>query len=63
MKTEYIEKIWSEMEDVLFIEGDDKELELAEDYHFFEKGTSRLYIWRWFDDNHPKGVAYLIWKT
>jgi len=60
MKPEYIEKIWNEMEDVLFIEGEDEELELAEDYHLFEKGTPRLHLWRWFDDIHPKGVYWLF---
>ena len=31
------------------------------DYYFsFPAGTDRLDIWRWFDERHSKGVAYLL---
>ena len=38
-------------------------MEIARDYFVFEKGTPQNNIWNWFDENHPKGVGYLIWKT
>lgn len=28
----------------------------------FPAGTSRVDIWRWFDERHSKGIAYLIYN-
>lgn len=59
------------LEDVPFNEDADGRLVLANDYRFmvgsreiamFPKGTDREEIWHWFDENHPKGVAYLLYR-
>ena len=55
-----IEKVWEGLEDIPFYEDEDGELYIEEDYLIFEKGTSRESIWRWFDERHSKGVAYLL---
>ena len=57
---ETVEKMWRDLEDVPFDEDKNKELILAENFYDFEKGTEREEIWYWFDENHPKGVAYLL---
>ncbi len=56
-----LEKIWDELEDVLFDEDDNGELVLADNWYLFSKGTSREDIWHWFDERHSKGVAWLIY--
>ena len=56
-----LEKIWDELEDVLFDEDDDGELILADDWYLFAKGTTRTDIWHWFDDRHSKGIAWLLY--
>jgi len=57
-----IEKLWTELEDVLFDEDSNGELILADDWFWFEKGTSREEIWQWFDDSHTKGVGWLLYE-
>ena len=61
-KDEEIKLLWNSLEDVLFDEDEYKELVLAEEFHCFEKGTPRNYIWNWFDENHSKGIGYLMWN-
>jgi hypothetical protein len=57
-----LEAQWRELEDAPFDESDESPsgLILAEKWREFPKGTDREDIWRWFDDRHSKGVAYLI---
>jgi hypothetical protein len=55
-----LEKVWDELEDVLFDEDDNGELVLADNWYLFAKGTSREDIWHWFDERHSKGVAWLL---
>ena len=55
-----LEKLWDELEDVLFIEDEDKALILASDWNDFEAGTTREAIWYWFDEHHSKGVGWLL---
>lgn len=66
-----VEGFWKNLEDVPFNEDADGRLVLANDYRFmvgnremamFPKGTDREEIWHWFDENHPKGVAYLLYR-
>ena len=74
-KDSQIEHIWEEFEDVLFVEGkdlyeednekykdwkDSSTLVLASDWRDFEAGTSVEEIWYWFDENHSKGVGWLM---
>ena len=55
-----IEKIWEDLEDVLFLEDDDKSLYLADDWFIFPAGTYREAIWEWFNQNYSKGLQALI---
>lgn len=55
-----MEKFWESLEDVPFIENENKELVLDGEFLFFEKGTPVEVIWSFFDKNHSKGVAYLM---
>ncbi len=66
-----VEGFWKNLEDVPFNEDADGRLVLANDYRFmvgsreiamFPKGTDREEIWHWFDENHPKGVAHLLYR-
>jgi len=57
MTDKQIEKLWKQFSDVPCTNDDLIDV----DFHIWEKGTDRIeVIWRWFDDNHSKGVAYLL---
>ena len=60
-----VEKLWNELEDVLFIEdnnsGDSCGLVLANNWNIWEKGTTRDEIWRWFNQNHSFGLGWLVY--
>lgn len=57
-----VEQKWIELEDILFDEDeDDKELYLHDNWFLFNKGTHREDIWHWFDQNHSRGVAWLLY--
>lgn len=57
-----LERKWKELEDIPFDEADSPSgLILAEDWWGFSKGTDREEIWHAFDDNHSKGVAFLLY--
>jgi len=67
MRDKELEKYWMELEDVLFVEDNEsdssfKELVLNEKWLHFEKGTDRESIWHWFDENHSKGVGWLMYE-
>lgn len=64
-----VEGFWKNLTDVPFMEGEKGRLVLENDYSFmigtrevamFPAGTDREEIWYWFDEHHPKGVAYLL---
>lgn len=57
-----IEQKWEELEDVLMNEDPDGELILADAWYVFPKGAKREEIWRWFDERHSKGVAWLLYE-
>ena len=57
-----LERKWKELENIPFDEADSPSgLVLAEDWWGFPKGTDREEIWHAFDDNHSKGVAFLLY--
>lgn len=58
---ENVERWWDELSDVPFDDHDpNHDMVLAEDWRRFKKGTKREDIWRWFDEHHSRGVAYLL---
>lgn len=61
-KDKQMEQLWLELENVPFDEDEDGRLCLAEEWHDFPAGTDRDEIWHWFDENHSKGVAWLLYE-
>lgn len=70
-KDKELEKLWEELEDVTCIEAkdyykddddykEDISLVIMSDWHVFNAGTDVETIWHWFDENHSKGVGWLI---
>ena len=66
-----IEEKWRELEDVLFIEAkdfykgneeykDDIELLLANNWFVFNAGIPLQDVWYWFNEQHSKGVGWLM---
>ena len=53
----YIEHIWEGFGDNVHINEDD---ETTSEYYHWDEGTHRQEIWTWFDEQHSKGVAYLM---
>lgn len=52
-----LERLWAEFEDVPM----NPETEcMDEPFLGFPAGTHREGIWRWFDERHSQGVAYLL---
>ena len=58
MTDEMLELLWSMLEDIPM----DPETErMEEPFLTFPAGTYREEIWHWFDGQHSKGVAYLLY--
>lgn len=57
---EQLEALWAELGNVPFNEGKDDQV-LADRWHHFRKGTDRHTIWQWFDQQHSKGVHFLMY--
>lgn len=57
-RDEELEELWAELEDVP-IDPDTEKLE--DDWFIFPHGTGKEEIWRWFDERHSKGAAYLLY--
>ncbi|NHM13514.1 hypothetical protein [Xiamenia xianingshaonis] len=55
-----LEQMWAEHSDTPYDELKDGALVLAEDWAGFKAGTEREEVWRWFDENHSKGVHWLL---
>ena len=53
-----IEKAWNDFADVPM---NPETEEIEQDFMHFPAGTNREEIWRWFDKNHSKGVAHLLY--
>lgn len=56
MTDKEIEKLWDELEDV----PTDEDECIDVDWHGWSKGTHREEIWYWFDEQHSKGVGWLM---
>lgn len=55
-----LEKLWEELEDVLFTEDENQCLVLANNWFIFDAGTSNEYIWSWFGNHYSKGLDGLM---
>lgn len=54
-----LEELWKQFGDVPM----DPSTETMEaPFLDFPAGTSRVDIWRWFDERHSKGIAYLLYN-
>lgn len=73
MRDKKIEELWMQLEDVTMVQANDFhkgnpdyegdiELVLKSAWLHFKAGTDRETIWRWFDENHSRGVAWLMYK-
>lgn len=51
-----LEKLWEAFGDIPI----DEEECIDTDFAQWEKGTDRFDIWHWFDENHSKGIKYLM---
>jgi hypothetical protein len=54
-KDMYLKKLWELFGNVPI--DDDENIDI--DFADWEKGTYRMDIWHWFDEEHSKGVAWL----
>lgn len=61
MTDSQVKTMWDELEDVLFIENDNGELVIDNNWKWFKKGTSQMDIWHWFDEHFSKGVHWLLY--
>jgi hypothetical protein len=57
---EFLEKLWEELGDVPVYENEKFELCLDVDWQGWSKGTTQDEIWHWFDEQHSKGVGWLM---
>lgn len=55
---ELLEEMWEELEDIPF----DEDECIEQDWNGFSKGTDREEIWHWFDEQHSKGVYWLLYE-
>lgn len=55
-----VEQLWEELEDVPVYENEKYELCLDVDWQGWSKGTTQDEIWHWFDENHSKGIGWLM---
>lgn len=53
---ELLESMWDEFEDVPIDENECLDV----DWKGWRKGTNREEVWHWFDENHSKGVGWLM---
>lgn len=56
-----VEKVWEGLEDIPFYEKESIQY-IDEDYFEFKKGTEKEEIWHWFDENHSKGIHFLLYE-
>lgn len=61
-----VEAMWKELSDVPFELPENQDEHIADSLTLygisFPAGTTKTEIWHWFDANHPKGVAYLLYE-
>ena len=53
MTPEKLKEWWDEFSDVA-VDNDDQ---IEKPFHIFEKGTDRMEIWKWFDEQCPHGLV------
>lgn len=53
----YIEALWKDLGDIPIRFNSKNEEVLELDFHIWKKGISKWEIWKWFDEQHSKGVA------
>ena len=58
----YIETLWSKFEDITLNEEDGVEI-INSAWFIFSEGTEKEDIWHWFDNNHSKGIAWLLYES
>lgn len=52
-----LEDLWKTLTDVLI---DPETEDIEENWFIFPKGTNREKIWEWFDEQHSKGVGWIM---
>lgn len=58
MKDREIEKLWSDFSNIPI----NSEEETEEQFLHFPMGTNKKDIYLWFDEQHSKGMAYLLYN-
>ena len=53
MSLDKLKELWESFEDTPIDEDD----YIDEDFHNWPKGTDRMEIWHWFDEQCPNGLA------
>lgn len=59
MTDAYIEELWRQFSDIPM---DPVTERMEEPFLHFPANTEREDIWHWFDENHSKGVYYLLYE-
>ncbi|KKL19014.1 hypothetical protein LCGC14_2469700 [marine sediment metagenome] len=54
-----LSKLWDDLGNISVNDNDC----IEQDFLHFKKGTNKLDIWHWFDENHSIGVHALMYKT
>ena len=54
---EEVERLWDHFADIPF---DSQNYRILIDFHIWSEGTSKDVIWGWFNQNHSKGLYYLM---
>ena len=54
------EKLWAMLTDIPFDEDPEGRMLLSEDFALWKAGMEREDIWEWFDENHSKGVGWMM---
>jgi len=57
-RDDLLEDYWADLADIPVDPDTDK---LEEPFMSFPAGTDKEDVWRWFDERHSKGVAYLLY--
>lgn len=57
-----LEQKWDELADVPFYEDFEGRLLLVNDWWIFDANTGREDIWHYFDEEHSKGVHWLLYE-
>lgn len=55
-----LEAMWDELGDIPVYESEKFELCLDVDWQGWDKGTDVETIWHWFDEQHSKGIGWLM---